>query len=388
MKRAGWTPVLAGVLALLAGCVGLKVSFGSAPPAPPVEGVPTDPTATPEAKAVLKYLAALTNGTVPGVIAGQNIGHSADFDARGGLAGYPTVIDGLKERTGQVPGMIGVDYEYVIVAPPERLSEVNRYLIGCWNAGSLVTINWSPHFPLWDGVAGDRTRSSTASRGDFKLIDLTDPDKPIHALWLHKLDVIAAALAELRDAGVVVLWRPLQEMNGDWFWWGKASPEQYRAVWRDMYRYFTETKGLHNLLWVFSPNPDPRTPWDSAHIAPMYPYYPDGYVDVVAGTRYTDSLEIPDYDQYQRWGKPLGQAEFGPTLGGAAARAGSFDTRRYRDRLIGDYPRIAYWVSWHGWREGSASENQALVENKNAALLLNDPAVLTQGRVGWRDFLR
>ena len=42
------------------------------------------------------------------------------------------------------------------------------------------------------------------------------PTMPIRA--------IADALLELQKAGVVVLWRPMQEMNGNWFWWGIASP--------------------------------------------------------------------------------------------------------------------------------------------------------------------
>jgi mannan endo-1,4-beta-mannosidase len=375
---------LIAALALLGGCASLG---------PPlrIEGIPSDPDATPSAKAVLSYLAALSSDTVPGVIAGQNIGHAYDFDASSGWDGYPKVIDGLRDATGEVPGLVGVDYEYMTEATPERLSEVNSYLIDYWKAGGLVTINWSPHFPLWRSVRGDRTRTATGPLGDFHFRDLIDPAKPISALWYRKLDVVAGALAELQDAGVVVLWRPMQEMNGGWFWWGKTTSGggQYQAVWRDMFRYFTQTKHLHNLLWVYSPNPGPQGPYEQPYIDPVAWDYPGkDVVDVVAGTRYSDALDLPDYATFRTWGKPIGVAEYGPKLGGALSWAGSFNTLLYRDKLTHDYPGVAYWVSWHSWREDQGVQHQAMVDNQNVAALLGDPQIITQSRVKWRDFLR
>ena len=73
--------------------------------------------------------------------------------------------------------------------------------------------------------------------------------------WMHELDILAAGLGELQDAGVVVLWRPFHEVNGDWFWWGGKKPETFIRVWRHMFDYFTKTKKLNNLLWVYGPEP-------------------------------------------------------------------------------------------------------------------------------------
>ncbi len=377
MKR-----LLIGALALLGGCA----SF--APP-PPITGIPSDPAATASTKAVLRYLAALSDDTVPGVIAGQNIGHAYDFDSTRGWDGYAKVIDELRDASGEVPGLVGVDYEYMTEATPERLSEVNAYLIGYWKAGGLVTVNWSPHFPLWRSINGDRTRTKTGPLGNFHLKDLIDPAQPISALWYQKLDIVAGALAELQDAGVVVLWRPMQEMNGNWFWWGKTTSGagQYQAVWRDMFRYFTEVKHLHNLLWVYSPNVGPQTVYEQPYIDPVsWPYPGSEYVDVLAGTRYSDSLDLPDYSTFRSWGKPIGVAEYGPKLGGSESWDGSFNTLLYRDKLIRSYPGVAYWVSWHSWQEGSGVQHQAIVDNENAAELLHDPQIITQSRVRWQDF--
>ena len=91
-----------------------------------------------------------------------------------------------------------------------------------------------------------------------------------------------------------------------------------------MYTYFTEQKGLHNLLWVYSPNRGPENTNESYGIASVEWCYPGAdYVDVVAGTRYNDSLSIADYSKYKSFDKPLGMGEYGPTLGGTAATEGS-----------------------------------------------------------------
>lgn len=89
---------------------------------------------------------------------------------------------------------------------------------------------------------------------------------------VRELDDIAAGLQQLRDAGVVVLWRPFHEMNGGWFWWGAKKPDVFMQLWRQMFDYFTVQKKLNNLLWVYAANTGGRTT----------AFYPgDGYVDLV-----------------------------------------------------------------------------------------------------------
>ena len=43
-------------------------------------------------------------------------------------------------------------------------------------------------------------------------------------------------------------------MNGGWFWWGGKDPAVFIKLWRHMFEYFTKTKDLDNLLWVYGPN--------------------------------------------------------------------------------------------------------------------------------------
>ncbi len=92
------------------------------------------------------------------------------------------------------------------------------------------------------------------------------------------LDLVAAELQRLEDAGIPVLWRPLHEASGEWFWWGASGPAAFKALWIHLYEYFTLTKGLDNLVWVWN-----------GQAADWYPG--DEYVDIIGQDIYPGPRE-------------------------------------------------------------------------------------------------
>jgi mannan endo-1,4-beta-mannosidase len=54
---------------------------------------------------------------------------------------------------------------------------------------------------------------------DAQFQALLTPGTDIHKHWCAQVDVVAEYLRQLQDAHVPVLWRPLHEINGNWFWW-------------------------------------------------------------------------------------------------------------------------------------------------------------------------
>ena len=304
------------------------------------------------------------------------------------MMGYGALVSKLHDETGKWLGMVGIDYEHDKIFRPEQLSQGNAVLIDHWKKGGLVTINWSPQNPWLNDESNLSTNqgvwTNTRNQGDnlanVKMDDLVNPASAIYPVWMRKLDRVAAALAELRDAGVVVLWRPLQEMNGNWFWWGYATrPDDgapYQRLWQAMFRYFSETKGLDNLLWVYSPADGGGKPAD-------FDYPGDAFVDFVSPTYYGDSLKPAIYASCAAFGKPMGFAEFGITSRGANERDGTFDNRLYLDAIRDRFPNISYFVAWHDWDWGDGTiAHQSLVANKHAAELLADPTAITAPAIG------
>ena len=207
--------------------------------------------------------------------------------------------------------------------------------------GGLVTISAHLYNPANPKGGGLRDQGA-----DFKKI-LT-PGNETHDRWMKELDIMAAGLKELQDAGVVVLWRPFHEMNGGWFWWGAKEPETFIRVWRQMFDYFTKTKGLNNLLWVYSPNHGDKTA----------DYYAgDQYVDIVGLDAYTDFVDpqhIRGYDAVAKLPKPFGFTEFGPH--GPHNPPGDYDYTRFIDGVQKHFPKTTFFLAWH--RKWSLGRNQ------------------------------
>lgn len=71
-------------------------------------------------------------------------------------------------------------------------------------------------------------------------------------LLIHDIDNVSAQLARLKEKHVPVLWRPLHEASGDWFWWGSAGADSYKWLWNLLYKRQTEYHKLDNLIWIWS----------------------------------------------------------------------------------------------------------------------------------------
>ncbi len=310
---------------------------------------PVNSNASSDARAVLDYIDNLSASSFNGVIAGQNLGHGTEIHQK-----YNDYVVKLHEQSGKWLGLIGVDYEYMKEYSLAELKEVNAVLKEYWAAGGLITINFTAISPwnnsVYDYSDRDLTQLVKSSGGH------------IYQKWKSKLDRIAAGLADLRDAGVVVLFRPMQEMSYNRFWYGKKGQDEYRSVWRHMYDYFTNEKDLNNLLWVFSPLGG----------GDDYGYPGDSYVDIVAGTSYSGELTIPGYDKAKSYNKPLGMGEWGF---GINKSWGQNDSRHWLNRVKSDYPRIAFFVAWHNW---GGSNQMSIVSNKNASQLMNSSGIITR----------
>lgn len=66
------------------------------------------------------------------------------------------------------------------------------------------------------------------------------------------IDNISNMLMSLKNIGVPVLWRPLQEAGGDWYWWGADGASDYKWLYELMYKRMTNYFNLDNLIWIWN----------------------------------------------------------------------------------------------------------------------------------------
>ncbi len=198
---------------------------------------------------------------------------SVDMDAR------------VYNDTGKHPKLMGYDFlNYLDYQYGSGLSQVEE-AIAWHNLGGYVTFCW--HWRV-TGSNGYNNFYSTSSSWDGT--DFTIPysngswntSSSYYTQLINDMDTIAGYLKTLQEAGVPVLWRPLHEAAGGWFWWGNSGSEAFIALWKLMYERFTSYHGLNNLIWV----------WNGQSKS----YYPgDDYVDIIGVDYYASARDYSSY---------------------------------------------------------------------------------------------
>ena len=287
-------------------------------------------------------------------------------------------VEKLQRRTGKWVALVGADYARLSNDATVDLARANEPLIAHWRQGGLVTVSWHARNPWTGGDARDHA-------GSERFDELLTPGTEAYATWMRALDEVADALAQLQKAGVVVLWRPFHESNEPPFWWGQGMatsppPAQVVALWRRMFEYFTLTKRLNNLLWVYAATASEKPGAQSEWLC----YPGDEFVDVVGLDVYADRLTLGAYEAMRALRKPMGLTEFGPSE--ETARARSYDYGQLMPQIESRYPGLSFVFCWGG---SSRPPRPAwgLLANRHADQLLRHPWVITRDEVDWKAYL-
>jgi mannan endo-1,4-beta-mannosidase len=149
----------------------------------------------------------------------------------------------IKEASGgKEPAIMGYDFNGL--SPGQAGNRDAEKAIAWSKRGGIVTFQWH-----WNAPNG---------RGDFysKEFDLkaalADPQSADYRAILRDVDRVATELKKLQAAGVPVIWRPLHEAEGKWFWWGMSGGEACRGLYRLIFDRLTKHHGLHNLIWTWT----------------------------------------------------------------------------------------------------------------------------------------
>lgn len=214
------------------------------------------------------------------------------------------------------------------------------------------------------------------------LTELADPNSastPAGQTWRRSLDYVAQIIqrfnTESAAANPVVLFRPLHESNGSWFWWGQRGQPQFRLAWQGMFKYLTGTKGLHNLLWVYSAAHDV----DGTALSGVTHNYPGAdLVDIVGLDIYKDDLSDEGaYLLLVALGKPFGITEYGPDQD--QDHTGAELPNDEVIQVIRDkYPNTVVATCWYTLtKPDGAKNNWQMSDKKNPEALLQDPWAIT-----------
>ena len=186
------------------------------------------------------------------------------------------------EHTGRWPAMNCFDFiHHVFSQPGGWIDYSDTQVVEDWHAkGGIVSIMWHWNVPARE----DGKWAFYSKETDFDVRKIFDEHSPEYALMIKDIDQIASYLKLLKDKHIPVIWRPLHEAGGKWFWWGRDA-DACQHLWRVMYQRFSDA-GLDNLIWAFTP----AAAWQQSFSEGMRWYPGDAYVDIVG----YDIYNVPD----------------------------------------------------------------------------------------------
>ncbi len=288
-----------------------------------------------------------------------------------------------KATGGKRPAVLGIDLACYgfhlqnVGEGSEKWFSIIDQITDFADKGGIVTA--SSHFanPIPDPTARALCRGIFGGAETWEEM-LTEGTK-LNKIIKEELILDGKFLCELKRRGVTVLWRPLHEANGNWFWFCARStkkmdwlPGDYlRRLWKYIYKLYTEEMGLDNLIWIYSPNVSQNTengPRD------VFYYYPGNeYCDMVGVDWYTadkNELNYPghSYDKIMSLGKTAVLAEVGPRPPlryyelDAERQAEIFSAVDLTNMLKAQMKKglkIAYALTWHYGRSSICSLGRA-----------------------------
>lgn len=178
---------------------------------------------------------------------------------------------------------------------------------------------------------------------------------------VRDIDLIASKLALLRDRDIPVLFRPLHEASGGWFWWG-CDKDSYQWLWKLLYNRLTSYHSMDNLIWVWNAqNPD----W----------YVGDDYCDIISADIYQVSSSERQVNAF------LSLNEISKTKPVALSEC---DNMLSPEIMARDKTCWSYFGFWCGdyLIDENGKLNEKYIPNETLQKLYNNSFVLTLDDVG------
>ena len=201
----------------------------------------------------------------------------------------------LTAKTGKTFAVLGLDVSGYSLGSKEHGTESRtiEYAYDWYNnAGGIVQLCWHWTSPGEYALNSEGHPWYSSFYKEDSRIDLdkimNGEDETGYQLLMDDIDNMSNELGRLRDAGVPVLWRPLHEASGGWFWWGNCEAESYKKLWNVMYDKMTNEHGLTNLIWIWNGQSVDWYPGDETVDIVGWDIYAGNLVDSSQSGRFTD----------------------------------------------------------------------------------------------------
>lgn len=242
----------------------------------------------------------------------------------------------IKEKTGKQPAIRGIDFlayntssEWRDHAPERVIEWVNKY-------HGIATVSWHWNVPCEEGSSeiAFYVESANPKFTTFSISKALEVGTWENKVIMADIELIAGELKKLRDADVPVLWRPLHEAEGAWFWWGAEGAEPCKKLYRLLYDQLTNVYGLDNLIWIWTGSASPEA-------ADWYPG--DDVVDIIGCDKYNCMDGLPNLSSISSTFYSLVQSTDGQKM----VTMSENDSIPSLENLVNDKAAWLYFCPWY-----------------------------------------
>ena len=261
-----------------------------------------------------------------------NLWNSPDVFIKDNEAEFEYIL----EKTGKQPAIRGIDFlayntssDWRDHAPERAIEWTNKY-----HGIATVTWHWNVPCEKDSSEIAFYVKSANPKYTTFSISRALEEGTWENKVLMADIALIAGELKKLKDADVPVLWRPLHEAEGGWFWWGAEGPEPCKKLYRLLYDQLTNEYGLDNLIWVW-------TGYTSPASASWYPG--DDVVDIVGYDKYNAADGLPNLSSIASTFYSLVQGTDGRKLVAMSEN----DTIPSLENLVNDKAAWLYFCPWY-----------------------------------------
>lgn len=200
----------------------------------------------------------------------------------------------IKKNTGFDPALLGSDFMFI--TDKSNNNQANNWFYqqeqkiiadtkAAYAKGIINTFSWHLREPNKEESFYTADMTSEQKATAFRSIL---PGGTNNEWYKKKLDKVASVVSNLKGTNgelIPIIFRPFHEFDGSWFWWGAdfCTPDEYKKAYQFTVEYLKNTKGVHNILYAFSPDNSYTT---EANYLSRYPG--DKYVDIIGMDNYGD----------------------------------------------------------------------------------------------------
>jgi beta-mannanase len=199
----------------------------------------------------------------------------------------------VKAGVGDYPAVFGYDSRTFIYGGNEGYkTDAANAIFAAKELGAIITL--ASHLGNMYTGSSSYNHGLTGGNNPFNDTDgVLVSGSPGNLRLVAHYELIANFLLLLQEEEVPVIFRPWHEVintGGAFFWWHRANAEQYRNLWKWTVNFLTE-KGVHNVLWCYSPNTSNAVNITALYTPGPNSFYPgDEYVDVFGYDTYTTNF--------------------------------------------------------------------------------------------------